>query len=227
TGARARENDGAPAGMAPAVPRRERPRHVDPPCAGMPKATTRNPAPMRGSTKRVICAAYPSQPWTRITAGPRPQLQQASSHSPTEKRNELPGMGTLGAVQRRERRGVKNIRAPSSAATRGAIAPSDLRPRRSIGNGRASAATFLGGERGPSNSTASHRVSGRNSSPFSPHSQQSFPPDLQVAAKDLPQDSQTRPPLPRVVLHRPAASEPTRMGRLIVRPFDFFKHYPQ
>src|SRR5215471_19759100 len=211
--------------MASAMSKPERCRPVDPPCAGMSKATTRNPAPMSGSTKRVICAAYPSQPWTRITAGPRPQLQQASSHSPTEKRNELPGMGTLGAVQRRERRGVKNIRAPSSSAARGTIAPSDFKPRRSIGEGRARAAPFLGAERGPLNSAARHRASGRNSSSLSPHSQQSFPPDLQVAAKDLPQDSQTRPPLPRVVLHRPAASEPTRMGRLIVRPFDFFKHY--
>jgi len=140
----------------------------------------------------------------------------------------------LGAVQRRARRGVKNIRAPSSAAARGAIAPSDFRPRRSTGEGRARAAPAFAAERCASNSAASHRVSGRNSSSFSPHSQQSFPPPLQAAAEVFPHDSQTQPALPRVLLHRPAASQPTcvlatsgRMEILLERSFDFFKRYPQ
>src|SRR5215472_2858721 len=220
--------------MASAMPKAESRRPVDAPCAGMSKLTTRNPAPISGCTKWLSCAAYPSQPWTRMTTGPRPQLQQASSHSPTEKRNTFPGVGTLGADQRRARRGVKNIRAPSSAAARGAIAPRDFRPRRSIGEGRARAAPALAAERCASNSAASHRVSGRKSSSFSPHSQQSLPPALQAVAKDLPHDSQTQPPLPSVLLHLPAASEPIcilatsgRMTILLERSFEFFKHYPQ
>src|SRR3954471_14241705 len=109
-------------------------RPSDSPCPGRSSATARQPAATRGSTRGVICPAWPPQPWTRSTAGPSPQARPTTRPPRAAISKRSPRASTARSSSRtRARSGVKKSLRATRAAAPGASVLATRIPVRSQG----------------------------------------------------------------------------------------------